>query len=323
MGAYDPCCVSKGAGSLTEMSQRDQLYKNLSIVIPAFNEEAGLGTTLDTVLPSFPGAEIIVVDDCSSDGTSVVARKRPVRVLRHAYNCGQGAALKTGMRHANRDWVAWYDADNEHRPQDLARLATRVAAGDVVAAIGQRNRSTSIFRLVGKWLIRLIGRGFKINAGSDLNCGLRLFQRSVILPYLSLIPDRFSASLVTTLIMIERRYPITFELIETNPRIGNSSVRMKDGFEAILVLVRSVLLFAPMRFFLPMGGGLILLGGIYSLVLAYWFGHGLPIAGMLVIMVGFLAVILGLVADQISQLRLGQFPARIPTQELGIGPADE
>jgi glycosyltransferase involved in cell wall biosynthesis len=292
-------------------------YQNLSIVIPAFNEETGLGATLDTVLPAFPEAEIIVVDDCSTDGTSAVARQRPVRLLRHAYNCGQGAALKTGMLHATRDLVAWFDADNEHRPQDLARLVDHADMIHVAAAIGQRRGpSASLSRHMGKWLIRLIGRGLKINAGSDLNCGLRLFRRSVILPYLPLIPDRFSASLVTTLVMIERRYPIIFEPIETNPRIGNSTVRIKDGFDAILVLIRSVLLFAPMRFFLPLGGGLIAIGIIYSLVVAHILGLGLPVAGGLLIMIGLFAVILGLIADQISQMRLGQLPARTPVQEI-------
>lgn len=297
---------------MTLIERRPRDYRDLSIVIPAYNEQAGLGPTLDKLLPAFPGAEVIVVDDHSADATSEVARKYPVRVLRHAYNCGQGAALKTGMRNATREWVAWYDADDEHRPQDLAKLADRVGAGDLVAAIGQRqNGSATWSRHAGKWLIRLIGRGLKIKAGSDLNCGLRVFRRNVIAPYLSLIPDRFSASLVTTLIMIERRYPISFEPVHTNPRIGHSTVRIKDGFDAILVLIRSVLLFAPMRFFLPIGGWLVGLGSLYSLVLALALGHGFPVAGMLTIVVGLLVVMLGLIADQISQLRLGQLPTPV------------
>lgn len=301
---------------MTMIERIERPYKDLSIVIPAFNEEAGLGPTLDKLLPAFPEAEVIVVDDYSSDRTSEVARSRGVRVLRHAYNCGQGAALKTGMRNATREWVAWYDADDEHRPQDLALLAQRVSRGDVMAAIGQRqNGSATWSRHAGKWLIRLIGRGLKIKAGSDLNCGLRIFRRSVIAPYLGLIPDRFSASLVTTLIMIERRYPISFEPVHTNPRIGNSTVRIKDGFDAILVLIRSVLLFAPMRFFLPIGGWLVGLGALYSLVLAVMLGHGLPVAGMLAIVVGLLVVMLGLIADQVSQLRLGQLPAPVLESE--------
>ena len=284
--------------------------EDLSIVIPAFNEEGGLGLTLDGVIAAFPAAEVIVVDDCSLDGTSKVAQERPgVLVLRHSFNRGQGAALKTGMRYATRPHVAWFDADNEHRTEDLGRLVARMQAENLVAVIGQRpTSSSSPTRRIGKLMIRLIGRGLRINAGPDLNCGLRVFRREVVLPYLSLIPDRFSASLTSTLILIERRYSIAFEPVRTNSRIGASTVRLSDGFDAILMLIRAVLLFAPMRFFLPIGLWLVGLGAAYGLVVALVMGGGLPVAGMLAITVGVLAIILGLVADQISQLRLAQLP---------------
>ncbi len=300
------------------MSRTGSEGADLSIVIPAFNEELGLRATLANVTEAFPKAEIIVVDDYSKDKTSAVAQEFPnVSVFRHTFNRGQGASLKTGMLHATNTWVAWFDADNEHRVEDLARLSQRTQEDRVVAAIGQRRASVNITRGVGKYLIRLIGRGLRINAGSDLNCGLRVFQREVILRYLPLIPDRFSASLMSTLIMIERGYPIAFEPIETNARIGHSTVRLKDGFEAILMLIRAVLLFAPMRFFLPLGLGMVVFGGIYSIVMALLVGIGFPVAGMLVITVGVLAIILGLMADQISQLRLGQLPGT-PAVEIVI-----
>jgi len=216
-------------------------YSDLTIVIPAFNEEAGIVATLRSLTSEAGTAEIIVVDDASTDATAEAARSfAAVRVLRHEFNCGQGAALKTGMRHATRKYVAWFDADNEHRVGDLAKLYSRMTRERLVACIGQRRRSASMVRGVG------------IRSGTDLNCGLRIFQRMIILQYLSLIPDRFSASLVSTLIMLERRYPIAFEEVKTNERVGTSSVRMRDGFEAILQLVRSVLLFAPLRFSCPL-----------------------------------------------------------------------
>lgn len=298
------------------MSDGERPGADLTIVIPAFNEETGLGVTLDNLLAAFPGAEVIVVDDCSLDQTAAVACARQnVRVLRHAFNRGQGGALKTGMRHATCAWVAWFDADNEHRAEDLARLAQRARDENLVAAIGQRQASATLTRGVGKFLIRLIGRGLRIKVGPDLNCGLRVFRRSVILRYLALIPDRFSASLVTTLIMIERGYPIAFEPVLTNPRLGKSTVRLRDGFDAILMLLRSVMLFAPMRFFLPLGLGSIVVGTGYSLVVAFSLRTGIPVGGMLIITVGFLAVILGLVADQISQLRLGQLSESASIEE--------
>ncbi len=286
----------------------------LSIVIPAFNEENGIGVTLDQLLQTFEAAEIIVVDDRSRDKTFASAADRAgVRVLQHAFNRGQGASLKTGMRVATRDYVAWFDADNEHRPEDLARCYAKIRQDDLVAVIGQRdNGASNLIRGVGKGLIRLVGRGLKINAGNDLNCGLRIFRREVILPYCSLIPNRFSSSLVTTLVMIERRYPIAFEQIRTSPRIGQSTVRMKDGFEAMLALFRAVLLFAPMRFFMPIGLILVMVGVLYSLVVALTEGRGLPLGGSLIFGSGLLCMGMGLVTDQISQLRLNILPDTTP-----------
>lgn len=287
--------------------------RDLSIVIPAFNEEHGIGVTLAGVIESFPGAEVIVVDDCSQDRTAEIVRGYPgVSLVRHAFNRGQGGALKTGMRKASRRWVAWFDADNEHRTEDLTRLYARALQGDVVAVIGQRtNASASLIRGLGKWLIRLIGRSMNVNAGRDANCGLRLFRRDIVLAYAPLIPDRFSASLVTTLIMLERRYPIAFEPVETNPRIGTSTVRLRDGFDAILALIRAVLLFAPLRIFLPFGLWLVALGLTYSVYIALHAGLGVPVGGILVFLSGVLAIMLGLVADQISQMRLSQLSEAI------------
>jgi len=288
-------------------------YERLSVVIPAFNEAEAIGKTLEQILAATPGAEILVVDDFSRDRTCEIATAfAGVRVIRHSFNRGQGASLKTGMRAATRPYVAWFDADNEHKTGDLERLFKRMLDDRLVAVIAQRtNGSTSTVRALGKWMIRLIGRGMQIKAGSDLNCGLRIFRRPVILRYLALIPDRFSSSLVTTLVMLERRYPLAFVPITTSPRIGVSTVRLKDGFEAILQLLRAILLFAPMRIFLPVGLWTIGAGLLYSAVVALFAGRGVPVGGMLLVLAGLMTMILGLLADQISQMRLGQFDGDI------------
>ncbi len=285
----------------------------LSIVIPAYNEAAGLSITIEALLRDCAGAEIIVVDDASQDATvAEVARFPGVRLVRHRYNRGQGGALKTGMRQASRPYVAWFDADNEHRTEDLTRLVEHIIAQDLVAVIGQRtDGSASLLRGAGKALIRMIGRQLKIRAGSDLNCGLRVFRREIILGYLPIVPDRFSASLMTTLILLERRYPIAFMPVTTNARVGSSTVRLRDGFDAILILLRAIMLFAPIRVFLPMGFWLAAIGVVYGAMIALIAGAGFPVAGMLLIVVGLLSMMLGLVADQISQMRLSQLPENV------------
>lgn len=287
------------------------IYANLSIVIPAYNEQEGIGLTLQAILRDLPGAEIIVVDDCSRDATAeAVQAYKSVRLVRHSFNKGQGSSLKTGMGVATKPFVAWFDADNEHRTVDLIELYNTIIAKNLVAVIGQRvTASASILRGSGKWVIRVMGRGLKIKAGSDINCGLRIFRTSIIRRYLGLIPNRFSSSMMTTLIMLERAYPIEFYPIRTNPRIGHSTVRLKDGFEAILWLLRAVMLFAPIRIFLPAGVILILLSVIYSVVIIIIVDKGLPTASVLLAIAGLLSIMLGLIADQISQLRIDQLPA--------------
>lgn len=281
--------------------------ENLSVVIPAFNEELGIGIVVEELRKWLPKIEIIVVDDCSTDATAEIIKKLGVIAVSHNFNLGQGAALKTGMRLATREFVAWFDADNEHRAEDLYKILERISEGRLVAIIGRRSRSATLLRGVSKWFIRMIGRSLKINAGSDLNCGLRIFNRKIILQYLHLIPNRFSSSLITTLIMIERGYPMEFYPVQTNQRLGSSTVRMRDGMEAILQIIRCVLLFAPLRFFCGLGIPLILIGLVYGIVVALFVGLGIPVGGMLLIAIGMLLMMIGLITDQISQMRLERF----------------
>jgi glycosyltransferase involved in cell wall biosynthesis len=280
-------------------------YRNLSIIIPAYNEEDGILATLERLRAFFPAAEIIVVDDGSKDETAKrAAGFAGVKLLIHRFNRGYGGALKTGMRQATRELIAWYDADNEHQPEFLQAMVRQIEEEKLAAVLGQRPRSVSVVRGVGKYLIRLLARLLKVKSGSDLNCGLRVFRREVILPYIAVLPDSYSASLTSTIILIEQRYPFVFHPIETRQRIGQSKVALADGFNTLLLVLRVITLFAPMRIFLRVSINLLLIGLVYSLYVAVTRGEGIPVLGAFVMLVGLLIGILGLVADQISQLRL-------------------
>lgn len=285
--------------------------KQLSIVVPAFNEEQGLARTLRELRTRLPEAEVIVVDDGSRDGTVEAARTvEGVVLLRHTFNRGYGAALKTGMRRATRPLVAWFDADNEHRIEDLSTMVQRLLDEGLAAIIGRRLKpGPSVLRTTGKWLIRMLVRSLGVDMGRDLNCGLRVFRSEVIQPYLTLLPDTYSASLTSTMVMIERRYPFAFCDIEVRERIGTSKVRLADGFSTMVLVLRMVTLFAPLRVFLRMGILLSLLGAAYGGTIAILRGQGLPTVGHLGILAGLVVCVLGLVADQISQIRLSAIVA--------------
>lgn len=277
----------------------------LSVIIPMFNEEAGIGKTLETLREEVPAAEIIVVDDGSADRSAERARAhKGVRVLRHPFNRGYGAALRTGMAAANGKYIAWFDADNEHRASDLVAMVERLKTQNLAAIIGERRRSQAPLRGIGKWVIRLIGKTLKVRGAGDLNCGLRVFRRDVIARYQHLLPNRYSASLTSTVIVIEQGYPFEFFPLATNPRLGTSKVALSDGFEAIVLLLRVLTLFAPIRVFLRLGFALGITGAFYGFLVAFIAGRGIPVLAAVLMVAGVVVVALGLIADQISQIRL-------------------
>ena len=285
-------------------------FTDLSIVIPAYNEERGLDAVLTNLRQSMPGAEVIVVDDGSDDGTAGSALQHAVAgfdlvVLQHSFNRGYGSSLSTGMGAATREYVAWFDADNEHCADDLKAMVARLRNERLVAVIGQRSQSVSRFRALGKASIGLLARVFNINAGGDLNCGLRVFRRDIIVNYRTLLPARYSASLTTTILLIERGYPIAFHPVRTARRMGKSKLRIRDGFIAMAKVLNLITLFAPMRIFFRGGVLLVAIGLVYGTLRALMQPLGFPVAGLLLIVVGFLLVVLGLIAEQVSQMRLG------------------
>ena len=297
----------------------DAASKFLSVVVPAFDEAGGIGRVIDALRAAFPDSEIVVVDDGSTDGTGAIAASRGgVRVLAHDFNRGYGASLRTGMAATSRPLIAWFDSDGEHRVEDLRAMVARLQRDKLAAVIGSRGAGGPAVRRTGKWMIRLLARVFGFGAETDLNCGLRVFRRDVVMPYLSLLPNRFSASLTTTLTLIERGYPIAFHPIVIEPRVGTSKVALGDGFAAIALVLRMLMLFAPLRLFLPSGAALVVLGTIYGLAISVIDGTGFPVAGLLAILVGLNIGMLGLIADQISQMRL----ARIESLKDDRGRAD-
>lgn len=288
-------------------------YNDLTIVIPAYNEEDGVKLVIKNLAEKLPGSEIIIINDGSTDKTEVnaieVASKYDnVNVYSHVFNRGYGASLKSGMKKATRKFVAWFDSDNEHKVEDLIGMYSHIIEKNSACVIAQRiNKSATITRGVGKWLIRMLARALHFNAGNDLNCGLRLFRKDIILNYLDLLPERYSASLTTTFLMVERGYPVEFYPITLSERIGTSKVKLKDGFFALKKVLYLIMLLAPMRIFFQAGSIILSMGLVYSFYRAFSEGIGFPVAGTILISSGFLLCILGLIAEQISSIRLSKY----------------
>jgi glycosyltransferase involved in cell wall biosynthesis len=284
-----------------------------SIIIPAYNEEGGIGQTLDSLCnhPELQDAEIIVIDDGSIDRTKeIVQCFDRVRLIRHVRNRGYGAAIADGVKASSRSYVAWFDADGQHRVEDLVAVIDALAINDWDYCIGVRDKRSHGVRnrKVGKFILK---HSVNLMAGQpvkDFNSGLRAFRRDVILPYVHLLPRGFGASTTTTLLMLERRYFGGDVPIVVQPRIGKSSVSpIRDGLLTLLLLLRIFLLFKPMVFFGGIGLTLIATGCIYGFYEAIRFREGFPVFAALIIILGVQSLFFGLLSDQVSTMRRERF----------------
>jgi glycosyltransferase involved in cell wall biosynthesis len=278
----------------------------LAICIPAYNEEQAIGRVLAELKRAFPRAEVIMVDDGSTDATASRAAEVPgVTILGHEWNQGYGAALKTAMRAASRPVVVWCDSDGQHRPADVARVAGPVLAGEKEVMIGVRGgggqvRARLPWKKLFTWVTELIAR----QRIPDVNSGLRAFRTEIIRRYLSLLPDGFSASTTTTLLMMKRRYRVGHAPISTRARTGSSKVRMlSDGWRTLQLMFRVLIMFEAFAFFSVLGAAQAGAGLVYGLYVAALRGQGLSTLAALLMLSGVFTFLTGIVCDQVTELR--------------------
>ena len=188
-------------------------YNELTICVPAYNEASEIKNTLEGLREKFRAAEIIVVDDGSTDETFNFAKSvEGIVVLCHSRNRGYGASLKTAIRSSKGEVIAWFDADGQHRPEDLERVIQPVLLDHVDMVIGARGEGSDIRpdRVPGKLLLKFVAELIVGESIPDLNSGLRCFKSEVIKRYLHLLPEGFSASTTSTLLMKKRGYRMKF-----------------------------------------------------------------------------------------------------------------
>jgi glycosyltransferase involved in cell wall biosynthesis len=283
----------------------------VSIVIPAHNEEGAIGDVLTRLFAELPRGvvEIIVVDDGSTDATAKLAERAGARVLRHAHNRGYGASLKTGIRAASGDYVLTMDADGQHRLEDVRTLCEAAAAEHAADCfIGHRTAlvHSPLWRMPGKWMLTRMARILTQRKIPDLNSGLRIVRREVLLKYIHLCPAGYSFSTTITMAMLSRGYAVEFLPIRVEPRVGKSLVNVRAGFQTIMLVLRLATLFNPLRVFLPLSLFCIVAGIGWGVPYALN-GHGVTVAAMLLLLCGMLLFGLGLICDQVAQLRLERY----------------
>jgi glycosyltransferase involved in cell wall biosynthesis len=276
---------------------------DVSVVIPAFNEGTVIADVVSALKSAAAWREVIVIDDASTDDTGARATAAGATVVRHPYNKGNGAAVKSGIRHATGDYVLILDGDGQHNVDDACRLAARLGEYDLV--IGARSAETQAThaRRFGNSALNGLASYLTGREIPDLTSGFRAARREYLREFLHLLPNGFSTPTTTTLAFIKAGYNVAFEPTEARPRVGNSKIRLaSDGAKFFMIIVKIVTLFSPLRVFLPLSAITLTVGLVYGI----WnvaVESRIPNGSVVLILFAVVVFLVGLVSEQIAALR--------------------
>jgi len=292
----------------------------LSIVIPAKNEEDGLRRLLPDLLAQHPDAEIIVVNDGSTDKTEQVCKDLGVMVFTHPYPKGNGAAVKSGARLCRGDYIVFMDGDGQHSAADVGNLLAKIAEGYdlVVGARSGRESQASVAR----WSANAIYNGFaswmvdrKID---DLTSGFRCVDRRKFLSCLYLLPNGFSYPTTSTMAFFRAGYSVGFVPITISRRLGRSHISLvKDGIRFLLIIFKVGTLYSPMKVYFPAAfitAGLGVLNYVLTVVnTGFRFTNGTT----LLVLTGAIMFLFGLLSEQLTNLQFKDTTGRPGDRRLG------
>lgn len=274
-----------------------------SVVIPAFNEADGIADVVSGLRRSAAWHEILVVDDGSTDATSAAAQAAGARVVRHPYNKGNGASVKSGIREATGEYVLIIDADGQHEPADATRLVSRLGDYDLVVGARAHATQATVARRLGNHLLNGLASYLTGRPIPDLTSGFRAARRQHLREFIHLLPNGFSTPTTTTLAFIKAGYNVVFEPVEARLRVGQSKIRLlRDGAKFSLIVLKVVTIFSPLRVFLPVSLASFAVGLGYAMWTIATQSH-VTNSSVLLIMLGVIVFLMGLVSEQIAALR--------------------
>lgn len=288
---------------------------SISIVIPARNEAESLATLLPRLLALQSDAEIIVVDDGSTDDTQALCAAHDVRTIRHPVALGNGAAIKSGARAARGDIIVFMDADGQHRPEDIPRLLEQLAEGYDMAvgartwgshAGAHRAVANDVFSRFASWMV--------MQDVQDLTSGFRAVVARKFRKFLYLLPNGFSYPTTITMSFFRAGYRVAYVPVEMPPRVGRSHIRpLRDGVRFLLIIIRIGTLYSPQKLFLPISGGFWLTGFCYYAYTYFSSGRFTNMSALLFI-AAILTFLIGIVSEQISALHYKGLDADDPPE---------
>jgi glycosyltransferase involved in cell wall biosynthesis len=276
----------------------------ISIVLPARNEAAGLRDLLPRILASVPGAEVLVVDDGSSDDTAAVCVEHRVRHLRHHYAKGNGAAIKTGARAALGEVIVFMDADGQHKPEDIPSLLEEFNKGyDMVVGARQAGSQAGLHRAAANDVFSRFASWMVAQPIADLTSGFRVVRAASFRQFLYLLPNGFSYPTTITMSFFRAGYGVAYVPVHSPRRSSGASHihPLRDGLRFLLIIIKIGTLFSPQKLFLPISAGFFLIGLAYYLYTYTTTGRFTNMSALLFISAVF-TFLIGIVSEQISAL---------------------
>lgn len=286
--------------------------KQLSVIIPVYNEEAviekiiaGLKVELAKLDLDY---EIITVNDGSKDKTKEILENIDgITLINHPYNKGYGASLKTGIRNTKFENLLFFDADGQHRAEEIPNFLKYIGEFDMVSGARTKGYKGPYIRQPGKRLLNIIANYLAEQKIPDLNCGFRLIKKSEIMRFFHILPNGFSFSTTTTLVFIKDGLNVKFIPVEINKRAGKSTVKPKDAYRMFTLILRMILLFSPLKVFMPASGLLFTLSAlslINDIITNYKTTLNIGDATILLFISSLLVFFFGLLADQIASVNM-------------------
>ena len=283
----------------------------LTLVMPVFDEAAALPLFLPDLITGcqVQGWSLVIVNDGSKDATALTLAQWEqvdgVMIVHHKVNRGYGAALKTGFAQAQTEFLVTLDGDGQHRLEDAAALLNTLQQQNADMVVGNRGRNQEhgLYRWVGRHLIRGVTRLLLPLPIQDLNSGMKLYRTPLAQKYSQICPNSMAFSDIITLLFISQGHLVIEHPITVHKRIaGRSTINTRTAFDTIMEIINIIMLINPQRIFLP-AAVLFVLAGIgwgLPIVLA---GRGVSVGAMLSVMTGIICFFLGLVAEQLAQIR--------------------